>query len=69
MGSVSLRTASIHKRSSASEELSGQAQMLKQIIGSFKLKDVTTSASMEIPQINEYDASNDYNFDGFDDKY
>ena len=66
---VQTNSATSEESASASEELSGQAQMLKQIIGAFKLKDVATSASMDIPQINEYDASNDYNFDGFDDKY
>ena len=43
--------------------------MLKQIIGAFKLKDVSTSAQMEIPEMNNYDSSKDYNFDSYDDKY
>ena len=66
---VQTNSATSEESASASEELSGQAQMLKQIIGAFKLKDVSTSAQMEIPEINNYDSSNDYNFDGYDDKY
>ena len=66
---VQTNSATSEESASASEELSGQAQMLKQIIGAFKLKDVSTQASMEIPEINNYDSSNEYNFDGFDDKY
>ena len=66
---VQTNSATSEESASASEELSGQAQMLKQIIGAFQLKDVSTQASMEIPEINNYDSSNDYNFDGFDDKY
>ena len=66
---VQTNSATSEESASASEELSGQAQMLKQIIGAFKLKDVATSAQMEIPTINNYDSSNDYNFDGYDDKY
>ena len=66
---VQTNSATSEESASASEELSGQAQMLKQIIGAFQLKDVSTQASMEIPEINNYDSSIDYNFDGFDDKY
>ena len=66
---VQTNSATSEESASASEELSGQAQMLKQIIGAFQLKDVSTQSSMEIPEINNYDSSNDYNFDGFDDKY
>ncbi|MBE6815413.1 MAG: methyl-accepting chemotaxis protein [Ruminococcaceae bacterium] len=66
---VQTNSATSEESASASEELSGQAQMLKQIIGAFKLKDVSTQASIEIPEINNYDSSNEYNFDGFDDKY
>ena len=66
---VQTNSATSEESASASEELSGQAQMLKQIIGAFKLKDVSTQASFDVPEINNYDSSNDYNFDGFDDKY
>ena len=66
---VQTNSATSEESASASEELSGQAQMLKQIIGAFKLKDVSTSAQMEIPEINNYDSSKDYNFDSYDDKY
>ncbi len=66
---VQTNSATSEESASASEELSGQAQMLKQIIGAFQLKDVSTQASMEIPEINNYDSSNDYNFDSYDDKY
>jgi len=66
---VQTNSATSEESASASEQLSGQAQMLKQIIGAFKLKDVSTQASMEIPEINNYDSSNDYNFDSYDDKY
>ena len=43
--------------------------MLKQIISAFQLKDVSTQASMEIPEMNNYNPDNDYNFDSYDDKY
>ena len=66
---VQTNSATSEESASASEELSGQAQMLKQIIGAFQLKDVSTQASMEIPEINNYDSSKDYNFDSYDDKY
>ncbi len=66
---VQTNSATSEESASASEELSGQAQMLKQIIGAFQLKDVSTQASMEIPSINNYDSSKDYNFDSYDDKY
>ena len=66
---VQTNSATSEESASASEELSGQAQMLKQVIGAFKLKDVSTQASMEIPEINNYDSSKDYNFDSYDDKY
>ena len=66
---VQTNSATSEESASASEELSGQAQMLKQIIGAFKLKDVSTVASMEIPEMNNYDPTNEYNFDSFDDKY
>ena len=66
---VQTNSATSEESASASEELSGQAQMLKQVIGAFKLKDVSTQASMEIPEINNYDSSKEYNFDSYDDKY
>ena len=66
---VQTNSATSEESASASEELSGQAQMLKQIIGAFQLKDVSTQASMEIPEINNYDSAKDYNFDSYDDKY
>ena len=66
---VQTNSATSEESASASEELSGQAQMLKQIIGAFQLKDVSRQASMEIPSINNYDSSKDYNFDSYDDKY
>ena len=66
---VQTNSATSEESASASEELSGQAQMLKQIIGAFQLKDVSTSVQMDIPEINNYDSSKDYNFDSYDDKY
>jgi methyl-accepting chemotaxis protein len=66
---VQTNSATSEESASASEELSGQAQMLKQVIGAFKLKDVSTQATMEIPEMNNYDSSKDYNFDSYDDKY
>lgn len=66
---VQTNSATSEESASASEELSGQAQMLKQIIGAFKLKDVSTQAQFEVPEVNNYDSSNDYSFEGFDDKY
>ena len=66
---VQTNSATSEESASASEELSGQAQMLKQIIGAFQLKDVSTQASMEIPEINNYDSAKEYTFDSYDDKY
>ena len=66
---VQTNSATSEESASASEELSGQAQMLKQIIGAFQLKDVSTSAQMEVPEMNNYNPENDYNFDSYDDKY
>ncbi len=66
---VQTNSATSEESASASEELSGQAQMLKQVIGAFQLKDVSTQATMEIPEMNNYDSSNEYNFDSYDDKY
>ncbi|MBR3789792.1 MAG: MCP four helix bundle domain-containing protein [Clostridia bacterium] len=66
---VQTNSATSEESASASEELSGQAQMLKQIIGAFQLKDVSTSAQMEVPEMNNYNPENNYNFDSYDDKY
>lgn len=67
---VQTNSATSEQSASASEELSGQAQMLKQIIGNFKLKDVSSSIEpVIIPEMNEYDPSQEYNFDSYDDKY
>ncbi len=66
---VQTNSATSEESASASEELSGQAQMLKQVIGAFQLKDVSMQATMEIPEMNNYDSSNEYNFDSYDDKY
>ena len=67
---VQTNSATSEQSASASEELSGQAQMLKQIIGNFKLKDVSSVVEpVVIPEINEYDPSQEYNFDSYDDKY
>ena len=58
-----------HWTTSASEELSGQAQTLKQIVGAFKLKNVETSASKALGYTPQEEYVPAVSFDLYDDKY
>ena len=64
-----LKSQELKKSIEHFEELSGQAQTLKQIVGAFKLKNVETSASKALgfAQAEEYEPAE--SFDLYDDKY
>ncbi|MBR2877053.1 MAG: methyl-accepting chemotaxis protein, partial [Clostridia bacterium] len=66
---VQTNSATSEESASASEELSGQAQMLKQVIGAFKLKDVSNTVQEYTKDNSSIEPSLEVDFDVYDDKY
>ena len=57
---VQTNSATAEESAAASEELSGQAQMMRQLVGQFKLKETSSAPAVSAPPVESYQSETEF---------